>query len=120
MLLPVTLVDHLTQLAKLRERGEVREGRALVACRPGVPDVLQHGDLPVQVGRLLRPVSHAEPGAVTCRGSRLRQAAIAHEPAQDDLPLRSAEQVLLGEHHPVARGYLACFAPAARRADQVV
>src|SRR5262249_4812280 len=101
------------------ERGEVSEDRTLRVHRPRVLDVAEEGDLPVEVGFLLRAMPHTEPSAVPAAPVG-GESSIAHQRAEDDLKLLVAQQLLLRDQDPVTGDEFACLAPAARRADEVV
>src|SRR5438094_3453337 len=83
-------------------------------------DVVQQGDLPIKVVSLRSTMPHPEPGALGVCAHRVRQASIAHEGTEHDLPLLLAKQHWLSQHHPVAYADLTGFTPAARGADEMV
>ena len=119
MLLAITEVDSLVQLRQLRERVDVGEHGALGIGGPAARDVPEHLDLPVEVGRLLCAVAHAEPGAGPAASVR-GQAPVSHQRAQDELQLLGTEPPRLGGEKPVTGDQLPRWAPAPGRADKVV
>src|ERR1022692_4068263 len=135
MPLPISLIDHSTKFAQLGERREVCKNRSLGIysqahedCKnrslgiysPRVLDIRKKRDLPVQIGRLLGTMSHAETGALIILANSLRQIAISHDTAKDYLPLQLTEQVRLSEHNSVTHRYLAGLTPPTRSTHQVI
>src|SRR5262249_42472626 len=120
MLLAVSLIDDLSQLAKFSQWREIGKNRTLGILSSGVGNVSQQRNFPFEIRRLLRSVAHPKSGAVIGRTYRLRQVAVTHDRAQYHLPLRIAEIVRLRQHDPIADVHLPCLAPAARSPDQMV
>src|SRR5271170_7102257 len=83
-------------------------------------DVSQKRGLPVKVGCLLRTVPHPEAGALVVFPNWPGKISIAHQSAEDNLHLRFAEEVGLGEHDTVTDRDVTGLSPPARSTDEVI
>ncbi len=82
VLLTVTEINGFMQFTQLWKRSEIGEDGTLGVHRPRMRDVPQQRYLPVQVGRLLGAVPHAETGPGPALAVR-RQVPVPHERTED-------------------------------------
>ena len=119
VLLAVTPVDDVTELAQLGQRGQVDEGSTLGVDRPALTNVAEQRCLPVEVVDLLGTMPHPEAHAVAIMEVG-RQMCVTHEAAQHHLPLLVTEPGCFVDEHPVAGDELTSLTPSAGSTDLVV
>src|SRR5690606_35850138 len=106
VLLPITPVDRLPDLTQLGQRGQVDVDRTVRSHAAGLRDVAEETALEVEVVDLgspmrFKPRAHPEAHATTPTPVRSK-VPVAHQTAEDDLPLLVGEAGGLADHDPVA------------------